>query len=96
MSFNGKMYLFAFFYDLCMLVQAESLSNYKCVEILVQFYGFQSDYSVIFKYLIKKIFFLVYCRTIKRLKRRGEQEVGKAIKKSHEPFTDDQTHLGRH
>lgn len=48
-----------------MLVQAESLSNYKCVEILVQFYGFQSDYSVIFKYLIKKIFFLVYCRTKK-------------------------------
>lgn len=58
------------FYDLCMLVQAESLSNYKCVEILVQFYGFQSDYSVIFKYLIKK-YSSLYIAELKKAKEEG-------------------------
>lgn len=78
-----------------MLVQAESLSNYKCVEILVQFYGFQSDYSVIFKYLIKK-YSSLYIAELKKAKEEGWTITRESNKKSHEAFTDDQTHLGRH
>lgn len=53
-----------------MLVRAESLSNYKCVEILVQFYGIQSDYSVIFKYLIKK-YSSLFIAELKKAKEEG-------------------------
>lgn len=53
-SFNSKMYLFAFLWSLY-AVEFESRSNYICAEILVRIYGLQCEnYCVIFKSLIRK------------------------------------------